>query len=250
MSKDSSQAIKEIEVAAPLQHNSSVPHTNSHPSHNRHSSRPSQDLAAHDKLVRKDSRARKTIPRDGIDNLDNILGSYHHEGPFDATLASRQIPGRAPVEAVKYGNSLALSATPSQNVRHSLQNHEPLDGTSRHASGSVVAGQRFNYDEEDVERDAGRGRWPEVEYAGSNDGGEFRDDLGDYDVRNSNRLNKKHDAVEMQGSSRGIVEYSAELDEVDDLDAASRVYGSTGNQSGSSGGILGGLKKRLSVKKH
>ena len=214
--------------------------------HKGHRSRPSADLAAHDKLVRKSSRARKQIPRDSIDKLDDILGSYHHEGPFDATLASRQIPGRAPVEAVKLGNSLALAATPNAYVQKSLSAHEPLDGTGMVPSGRTLAGQNFNYDEEDVERQGGMGRWPDVEYAGSDDGGEFQNDLGDYDVHN-NKSGVKGHTIEMQGSSRGVVHYTDELEDIDDISATEHV---TGHSDGKQKGVLSGLKKRLSVKRH
>lgn len=217
------------------------------PSHQKgHQPRPSQELAAHEKLVRKDSRARRTIPRDPIDKLDDILGSYHHEGPFDATLASRQIPGRAPVEATKIGNSLALAATPNDYVQRALERHEPLDGTSSHASGTTVEGQRFLYEEEDVERQGGAlGRWPEVEYEGDGTAGSFSDDLGNYDVNHSHKkAHFKSDVYEMQGSSQGIVEYSGDLDDEDDIQAANRASGSSAK------GVLNGLKKRLSVKRH
>lgn len=198
-----------------------------------HSTRPSQDLANHEKLVRKSSRARKQIPRDSIDNLDDILGSYHHEGPFDATLASRQIPGRAPVEATRIGNAMALAATPKEFVQRSLERHEPLDGISSHASGSVVDGKRLHYDEENVERQDG-------EYTDDN---VHERDSGESQYRGA-RSRGDVGMVEMQGSSRGVVEYSEDVDQVDDLMAADKVVGAS---SSSESGLLGGLKKRLSV---
>lgn len=62
-------------------------------------------------LQRKTSRARREVPRDAIDRLDeSVVGAaYHHEGPFDATLKSRQIAGRAPMEATKLGNAIGPS---------------------------------------------------------------------------------------------------------------------------------------------
>lgn len=217
------------------------------PRHTRHKSRPSADLQAHEKLVRKDSRARKQIPRDSIDKLDDILGSYHHEGPFDATLASRQVPGRAPVEAVKVGNMLALAATPKSNLENSLSRHEPLDGTSAIPSGTTVAGQRYDYEEEDLERQAGLGRWPNVAYDGSDDEGQFERDLGDYNVHHS-KTTKDGKVFEMQGARGGIVQYTDEVDDLDDISAVERVPGESSGRT--EGGVLSGLKKRLSVKRH
>ncbi|KAK8052439.1 KH domain protein [Apiospora rasikravindrae] len=62
---------------------------------------------------------KATLPRtDPIDTLDTILGnSYHHEGSFDATVASRNVNKKyAPVEAVKTASMEAVKATP-QRVR-------------------------------------------------------------------------------------------------------------------------------------
>lgn len=241
------QQQQQQQQSSPIQHRDA-----SSGEHKLHGARPSQDLAAHERLVRKDSRARRTIPRDQIDDLDNILGSYHHEGPFDATLASRQIPGRAPVEAVTYGNSLALSATPSGSLRHSLALHEPLDGTSRHASGTTVAGQRFDYDEENMEgqedkpdaRTHGRRRRGVGDEDGDDDD-TFSDGLGG----SAGAKHGKGDLIEMQGSSRGVVEYSHELDD-EVLDDYGQPINTTSGSSSSSRGVLGGLKKRLSVKRH
>ncbi|KAI1406906.1 hypothetical protein F5Y13DRAFT_144039 [Hypoxylon sp. FL1857] len=77
---------------------------------------------------------------DLVDALDDtgFGGSYHHDGPYDATLASRNRDKRyAPVEAVKYGNQEALKATPRENIVDSLERHVPLQGTA-----SIPPGQR------------------------------------------------------------------------------------------------------------
>lgn len=169
------------------------------------------------------------------------MGSYHHEGPFDATLASRQIPGRAPIEATVLGNSLALAATPNDYVQRALRRHEPLDGISSHASGTTVEGQRFDYEEEDVERQQrGRlGHWPETETE-TTEGVSGSSGTGRHELAAAHK--KAHfepEVYEMQGSSRGVVEYTDDAEDVHDS------HGST-----SSKGVLSGLKKRLSVKKH
>lgn len=142
---------------------------------------------------------------------------------------------------------MALAATPHEFVQRSLRDHEPLDGISSRPSGSQVDGKRIQYDEENVERrDDEVGRYPGVYYPDSDteNAGEFHHDLGDYQIVNSG---KKGEMVEMQGSARGVVEYSEDVDDVDDLKAANRVLGSS---SSNQAGILGGLKKRLSIKRH
>lgn len=75
---------------------------------------------------------------DTIDSLDTIGGVYHHGGPYDATLASRNRNKMyAPVEAVKESNMEALRATPREYIQDSLEKHVPLQGT-----GTIPAGAR------------------------------------------------------------------------------------------------------------
>ncbi|KAI0178776.1 hypothetical protein GGR52DRAFT_569684 [Hypoxylon sp. FL1284] len=119
-------------------------------------------------------RKKNITPRDPIDVLDTtgIGGAYHHDGPFDATLASRNRDKRyAPVEAVKYGNSEALKATPREHVMDSLQRHVPLQGTATIPPGhSDMSGSIMQYEEgADLmrEADAPGGaykRWDHVNY--------------------------------------------------------------------------------------
>ncbi|KAJ2981078.1 hypothetical protein NUW58_g6781 [Xylaria curta] len=83
-------------------------------------------------------KANQTRP-DQIDALDNIApgGIYHHDGPYDAALASRNRDERhAPLAAVKEGNREALKATPAINVVDAVTRHVPLQGT---ASGEYTA---------------------------------------------------------------------------------------------------------------
>lgn len=109
------------------------------------------------------------MPADTIDSLDGSFfgdGTYHHEGPYDATLASRQVPGYAPIDAVKYTNAQALAATPRANIMDSLARKVPLQGIGMVPPGVIgPGGQIFDYEEEDIQRSQGRlGRWPGVEY--------------------------------------------------------------------------------------
>lgn len=97
--------------------------------------------------IKRETRAANRAPHlrkknftgtDQIDVLDNvgIGGAYHHDGPYDATLASRNRDKRyAPVEAVKETNMEALRATPYERIQDSLKHHVPLHGTAEVPSG-------------------------------------------------------------------------------------------------------------------
>ncbi|KAI1136114.1 hypothetical protein F5Y05DRAFT_392984 [Hypoxylon sp. FL0543] len=88
---------------------------------------------------------------DLVDALDDtaIGGTYHHDGPYDATLASRNRDKRyAPVEAVKYTNQEALKATPRENIVDSLERHVPLQGTANIPPGERdLSGRVMEYEE-------------------------------------------------------------------------------------------------------
>lgn len=95
-------------------------------------------------------RKHNLTPTDQIDSLDNITGlTYHHDGPYDATLAARnQDPKYAPVEAVKTSNMEAIKATPYEHLQDSLTKHVPLSGTAVVPSGQEdFAGRIMNYEE-------------------------------------------------------------------------------------------------------
>lgn len=116
------------------------------------SHRPLEQIKRENKAAHRGHHLRKnTLPRaDPIDTLDNILGhSYHHEGPFDATLASRNANKKyAPLEAVKRTNEEALKATPRELVQDSLTKHVPLHGTANIPPGmSDISGRRMSYEE-------------------------------------------------------------------------------------------------------
>lgn len=140
------------------------------------SERPLEAIKRATKAADRAPHLRKTnITRaDPIDVLDDtgIGGIYHHDGPYDATLASRNKDKRyAPVEAVKYTNTEALKATPRENVVDSLQRHVPLQGTASIPPGHRdMSGRVMQYEEgADVMRepDAPGGpyrRWDHVKY--------------------------------------------------------------------------------------
>lgn len=99
------------------------------------SHRPLDQLRKEAKAANRSPHLKRTqIPgADTIDSLDkSVFGAlYHHEGPYDATLLSRNLnPKNSPVEAVKSTNAEALRATPRENVIDSLERHVPLQGTA------------------------------------------------------------------------------------------------------------------------
>ena len=109
-------------------------------------------------ILRKEARAadraphlrRKQMPMtDTIDALDTIGGTYHHGGPYDATLASRNRNKKySPVAAVEESNREALRATPRENIQDSLKKKMPLQGTAVIPSGERdFSGNTINYEE-------------------------------------------------------------------------------------------------------
>ncbi|KAL7787813.1 hypothetical protein V8C37DRAFT_257768 [Trichoderma ceciliae] len=131
-------------------------------------------------IIRNDVRAaerplrhRKRISdTDMIDALDTIGGTYHHGGPYDATLLSRNLNKKySPVAAVQDSNMEALRATPREYIIDSLQRHLPLQGTATVPSGNLdLGGSRMSYEEgPDLMRepDAPGGafkRWDNIKY--------------------------------------------------------------------------------------
>jgi hypothetical protein len=92
--------------------------------------------------LRKEAKAANRAPHlkkqhipgaDVIDVLDKsaIGAPYHHEGPYDATLLSRNTNFKnSPVAATQQTNMEALKATPRENIQDSLGKHVPLQGTA------------------------------------------------------------------------------------------------------------------------
>ncbi|CAK7218020.1 hypothetical protein SCUCBS95973_003348 [Sporothrix curviconia] len=88
--------------------------------------------------TRKHQSSRSSRPyTDTIDSLDRVGGVvYHHEGPYDATLAAvNKNKKKSPLEAVKDSNLEAIKATPPEYIQDSLVKHVPLQGTSIVPSG-------------------------------------------------------------------------------------------------------------------
>jgi hypothetical protein len=109
-----------------------------------------------------------------IDRLDPAIGgrAYHHEGPYDAALLSRNRDAKtAPLKALETSNEEALKATPRENIRDAVERHKPLDGVAIVPPGEQDRfGRRYNYEEgadlmhEASSGDAGYKRWPGKDY--------------------------------------------------------------------------------------
>ncbi|KAI0410170.1 hypothetical protein F4802DRAFT_593039 [Xylaria palmicola] len=110
--------------------------------------------------IKRDVKAANRAPHlrkgnqvrpDQIDALDNIVpgGVYHHDGPYDAALASRNRDARhAPLAAVREGNRAALRATPAVNVADAVTRHVPLQGTASVPPGEPdYTGDLMDYEE-------------------------------------------------------------------------------------------------------
>lgn len=134
------------------------------------SHRPLDQIRRETKKANRSHHLRKgNIPAtDEIDQLGTILGpAFHHDGPYDATLAARNRDKRyAPVEAVKSTNAEALKATPRENVQDSLQKHMPLQGTAVIPPGMPdMEGRRMSYEEgADLQREWNAGGGPYKRY--------------------------------------------------------------------------------------
>jgi hypothetical protein len=74
---------------------------------------------------------------------------YHHEGPYDATLLSRNTSKNfSPIDAVRGSNAEALKATPKEHIKDALDKHVPLYGTATAPPGSrLISGEVMNYAE-------------------------------------------------------------------------------------------------------
>ncbi|GAW22695.1 hypothetical protein ANO14919_122380 [Xylariales sp. No.14919] len=110
--------------------------------------------------IKRDTKAANRAPHlrkknqtrpDQIDSLDDIVpgGVYHHDGPYDAALASRnRDPRYAPLAAVREGNLAALRATPAVNIADAVTRHVPLQGTASVPPGHVdFTGNLMDYEE-------------------------------------------------------------------------------------------------------
>ena len=117
------------------------------------------------------STRKHHIRPDSIDQLDDAASSYHHGGPYDATLWARNNSHNSPLQAVAGTNKEALKATPRDKIVDSLRGHRPLDGVASYAPGQMDPnGQLYQYEQgENMMTDLNPGggaykRWPGVQY--------------------------------------------------------------------------------------
>ncbi|KAH0492399.1 hypothetical protein TgHK011_007357 [Trichoderma gracile] len=90
---------------------------------------------------------------DTIDRLDtsgpNGMPMFHHGGPFDAVLPSRNFdPRTSPMYALSGSLAEALRATPQEYIQDCLEQGIPLQGTATIPSGQLdYEGNRMEYEE-------------------------------------------------------------------------------------------------------
>ena len=112
-----------------------------------------REYRAADRAPHLHNRRRKQATSDLIDSLDHSGPvpdvAYHHSGPFDATLKSRNVGAEnPPIEAVRDTNLEALKATPAEFLHDSLVKHVPLQGTAVVPPGMKdMSGRRMDYAE-------------------------------------------------------------------------------------------------------
>lgn len=132
-------------------------------------------------VIRRDSRKayrsphlnKRSLPgADTIDRLDPAIGgrAYHHEGPYDAALLSRnRDPKNAPLAALEDSNREALRATPRENIKDSVERHQPLDGVAGVPPGEEDRfGRTYHYREgADLMHEAANGEPAYKQYPGA-----------------------------------------------------------------------------------
>lgn len=95
--------------------------------------RPLEQIKRETKAADRSPHLRRSAQAkpDQIDLLDDVApvgGAYHHGGPYDATLASRNRDVRhAPLAAVAESNQQALKATPAANIVDAVTRRVPRE---------------------------------------------------------------------------------------------------------------------------
>ena len=193
---------------------------------------------------------KHAVRPDTIDSLDNSgLGSYHHEGPYDATLFARNNSWKSsPVAAVASENQEALRATPHEKIVDSVQRHRPLDGVASYPPGTVDRnGQMYQYREGEnmmTEENAGGGpykRWAGLQYHPDDIKGKSEPSYSIEKALKEHNLNDREkegpDGVEMTDRTRSRNNSNA---------YRSDAFGDeNGQQIGRSGSLSNKLKKRI-----
>lgn len=182
-------------------------------------------------MLRKEARAadraphlrRKYLPHtDTIDALDTIGGTYHHGGPYDATLASRNRNKMySPVAAVEESTMEAIRATPREYLEDSMRKKVPLQGTAIIPNGAEdFRGNVMKYEEgADLMRepDAEGGaykRWADITYHPDDLKGKGPNFELERDLKEKKRLAKgKPDEYELVTQSNRPLSFHRGLDD-------------------------------------
>lgn len=225
-------------------------------------------------------KSRRQLPPDVIDLMDDSVPPSllrHHSGPFDAVTKSTYLPkNKSPLAALEHSTQEALNATPETSIRDSLNKHVPLQNTAVVGPGEHIPGGRPNetlpdYKEENLLGDVGR--WEGIEYddddrrAKGHAGwdGAFVN-LGRNEIERA-----KYDSAHHHKKGRNSQEWGEYVDrpaayvgddsmiEVVPFDGDIRVSGMQASASAVEAdaaerekhhGIVDGIKRRLSLKKH
>ncbi|EPS44657.1 hypothetical protein H072_1355 [Dactylellina haptotyla CBS 200.50] len=168
------RASYEPSTPPPVQREHRQPHHHHRPQHSQRSMpRNNGPRAAppkrHSRTESRQKPVQRVLAADTIDSLDTSFGlfTFHHEGPYDATLSHRnRNPHRSPVQATRYGNEMALKATAPQDIQNSLQFGRPLDAVALFPPGTqIYGGDVLEYEEYDVNRKDGNfRRYPGEQY--------------------------------------------------------------------------------------
>jgi len=197
----------------------------------------------------------------------------HHSGPFDAVTRSAYLSSqRSPLAALEHSTEDILKATPEVSIRDSLNKHVPLQNTAVVPPGEHVPGglpdEVLDYKEDNLLGDVGR--WQGIEYddddrrAKGHPGWE-----GAFVNRGRNEADReRHDAKHHRQKKNGGGEWGQSVDGTEiftndgmiEMVPPERDIRVSGMQASSSAveeaehsrshGIVDGIKRRLSLKKH
>jgi hypothetical protein len=205
--------------------------------------------------VRRPHRS-KGLPPDVIDRMDDSVPPSllrHHSGPFDAVTRSAFLPStKSPLAALQHSNEEALKATPESSIRDSLNRHIPLQNTAVVPPGKPVPGDPddiLDYKEENLIGDIGR--WDGIEYDDDDRRAKGRhppDSFGNPALSTGNGKHFFHfgsaqtepTMIEMVPPERDV--------RIDGMQASSTAIEEA--ERDKHHGIVDGIKRRLSLKKH
>lgn len=233
--------------------NSSSPDQTHHHHHHHHQHKP---------------HPSRELPPDIIDLMDDSVPPSlvrHHSGPFDAVTRSAYLPPKqSPLAALKHSTEETLKATPEISIRDSLNKHVPLQNTAVVPPGEHVPGglpdETLDYKEENLIGDIGR--WQGIEYDDDDRRAKGRHSpdrfLTDTPSKNHHHLfhfgkGHHHDEDGSTGAvmNDGMIEMQVPQER--DVRVAGTQASSSAIEEAESQkhhGLVDGIKRRLSLKKH